>query len=713
MTRREDSVVSQQDTLELPVVLEGPPGIKGLVLHSATISEALGRPFQIELEVSASQGRPKPGDVLGQAMTVKLALGTGVRPFHGLVSDLSFTGMHNSMAQYSLTLRPWIWFLGRASNCRIFQNKSVPDILVEVFAEHELEASKAFEQRPLSVPHLPREFVVQYRESDLDFVTRLMEEEGLYYYFEHHSDKHVLVLCDDASHHREADDCKRLTYFAEDQQRHAHLEYIHRWVSQSRVRPETYSVKAFDFEKPRVALKGSAQAPGGHPLGGFEIYDYPAPFTSPEQGNALSSVRLQELQARAEHAEAGSNARGIRCGSVLQVDHPADEHAGPYLVSSTVIHIEAQASTSRPADPSRLIQCDFTAHRAELPYRLPRATAKPIIHGAQTGVVSGPPQEQIETDKYGRVRVKFHWDRSDAINEHASCWVRVSEQWAGAGFGSLHLPRIGQEVIVQFLDGDPDRPIVIGRVYNGAHEPPFLLPKHKTQSGIRTSTVKGEPQQYNEIRFEDAAGVEELAIRAQRNLTAQVNNNQTVRVHGDDALSVGGNQTIRIQGDASLHVGETGGMYVVSATKSISLQAPESIELHCGKSCLRLTPDSIVLIAGTGAQLALTNMVLASSKAGSEIMLSEGVTCCSSRDEARLELFGSARLCVQGKAELFLGSDALLRGEVISLEAGSRVGATGKRLDLTATDTVCVQGKTVELSAEGGADLKGMPINLN
>ncbi len=613
-----------------------------LELISASVSEALGRPYRIELELRAPQRGLAAKQLLGQPMALRLDLGLErARYFHGLVSELRFTSASASHTHYRATLHPWVWFLSRSQSCRIFQNKSVLEILKEVFDAHPFSR---FESRMLSGRYEPREFVVQYRESDLDFVSRLMEEAGLYYYFEQEQGHHTLVLCDDVASHEPAAGYDELPYLPPDSARRQQIEHVERWEASRRVEASSCTLQSFDFENPRASLLAVGLTSTDHALGDFDMYDYTGDFTRAEQGEALVRLRMEERRSAAESLDGVTNSRGLACGRRFALrGHPIADYDRAYLVTQTAIQLEPSRPESG-ASSAPLVRCEFSAAALERPFRLARTTPKPVMRGAQTAIVTGPEQQEIWVDRHGRVRVRFHWDRRDVAGEMTSCWIRVSQAWAGAGFGCSLSPRVGDEVIVEFLDGDPDRPIIVGRVYNGLHAAPCRLPEEQTQSVIRSASSPGSLGEFNEIRFEDRSGKELLFIQAQRDEKLRVKRHRSASVGGSDSLHVGGHHSMSVRGNASLRVGPDGGEYRLEAASSAEISAPDYVELRCMDSFIRLEPDRIQLVAGGKASLTLDAHVLASSSAGASLALDASTVCQSADARATLRLDHDATL---------------------------------------------------------------------
>lgn len=652
-----------------PLLLEGLPAAKAAHVLSALVSEAVGEPFSIELAVRTVESLD-PAEVLGHSLTLSVNITAGdARRFNGLVSELSFQGGDKKHALYRITLRPWLWFLSRATNCRIFQHLAVPDILRQVFSLHgfsDVEAS-------LSNTYEQREYVVQYRESDLNFVARLMQEAGIYYYFKHEQSIHTLVLCDSIASHEPAPGFEKLPFFPLDRQRAELVDHVSRLGVTSRVEAGVLSTGDYNFEQALAvpSLRVSRTLPSSvHAQGSYEWFDYPGDYTTTKEGEDRLRIKLEAQESALERVTGHSNSRGIAAGRLLALEkHPLDRFNIEYLILSVTLHAENHDLESGGWGGAG-VACDFAAIDSRVQFRSPRTASKPVIHGAQTAVVVGPEKEEIFADEHGRVKVKFHWDRAPGANENSSCWIRVSQLWAGVGFGALHLPRIGQEVIVEFLEGDPDRPIITGRVYNSFNSAPYL-PSTNTQSGIRSQSTKGGgPQNFNELRFDDAIGREEVYIQAERDKNVLVKRNRSASVKQDDALTVVGDRRVEVQGNLEVLVGSTGGVYTLAATESVTVTAPKSILLKCGDSSISIEPEQIVITAGKQARITLDADVVAQSKADSVLVLSDG---------ARLTASGMASLELDQKvvaesamgAKLALDANVALEGVTVSARSQS------------------------------------------
>jgi type VI secretion system secreted protein VgrG len=503
----------------LPIDLLGPLA-DTFLFHRMTVREELGRLFECTVDCLSERFDVRSAEVLGQTMTVRLELPRGGwRYFDGHVCRFEYLGVTASAryARYRLVLRPWLWFLTRSADCRIFQDRTVPEILREVFSEHgfaELQESLYGEYRRW-------QYCVQYRETDFDFVSRLMEQEGIYYYFRHDGEgdrgRHSLVLADDYSAHAPAAHYEAVSFQRSTESRPGESERITQWRVSHEIEPEVYSLGDFDFTRPKAGLLvRRLAAPEVQPTRG-EVYDYPGEYHTRAEGEAYARTRMEELQARHERAHANASARGLAVGNLFTLcDHPRSDQNREYLVVSAVHTLRSIAYQSElePEDPDTSpYACELTAMPSHLPYRSPRLTRRPVVEGPQTAIVVGPEGEKVWTDSYGRVKVRFHWDHRDtdtagaAIpDERRSCWLRVSQNWAGQQWGELYLPHIGQEVIVSFLEGDPDRPLVTGRVYNADQMPPLTLPEEKYKSVIARDHYG------NEIVFDGTPGDEHIVM---------------------------------------------------------------------------------------------------------------------------------------------------------------------------------------------------------
>ena len=514
--------------------------------------EELSRPFELEVELAADDDvTVDPKAIVGKDALLTIHLGDGGGRFiRGIVSKLGSwdAGSGAGRHRYRATVVPALWRLGRTLRSRHFQNKTAVDIVKKVLTDAKVEQRWA-----TSGTYASRELCVQYRESDLAFVSRLLEEEGIYYFFEHTADKHVMVLGDKASVHTAIPEGAERIIFRPPSLMSAEEDSIYRFAHGLEVRPGAVVLKDYEFKKPALDLSADAASDGDAAL---EIYDYPGEDEDAATGKQLAKTRLEELRMDVETVTGSSRCRRLQPGFTFELDeHPMTDLNKKYLVRR-VQHVGRQPEVlphGTPIGKQDAYDVQFLAQPADTPFRPARVTRRPIIAGPQTAMVVGPAGEEIHTDEHGRIKVQFHWDREGKNDDKSSCWLRVSQAWAGPGWGALYIPRIGQEVVVEFLEGDPDRPLVTGRVYNGHNPPPMSLPGEKTKSTLRSSSSLGGSGS-NELMFEDAAGSELVMLHAQKDLSIKVENDKNQTVGGNESLTVTKDRTRNIKGNQTLNV---------------------------------------------------------------------------------------------------------------------------------------------------------------
>ncbi len=581
-------------------------GADAVLVRRCSIQEQISRLFRIELTLVSKNNHLTFEDIVGTNATVRLELPNGKkRFFNGFISRFVQTKAERSYACYEATLVPWLWFLTRTSDCKIFQpsmdeppdQMSVPGIIKKVFKDCGFED---FRDDGLTETYRDWDFCVQYRETAFNFVSRLMEQEGISYFFEHEDGKHTLVLTDTINGNTTYPGYESVPYHphtqgAEDK------EAVTDWVVVKEIQPGTYAHNDFDYSKPRQAaqqalvVKSSIER--AHEKADFEIYDYPGEFLEHDEGEGIAKIRIEELQARHETLHGDATAFGLCAGFKFQLkSHPRADQNREYLITSTSIHIDAGDFEATPGqNKTDFFSCALTATDAAQPFRPPRITPKPLIQGVQTAIVVGPDGEEIHTDEQARVKVQFHWDRYGHYDENSSCWIRVSQYWAGKEWGSMHIPRMGQEVIVEFLEGDPDRPIITGRVYNGEQVPPYALPDNKTQSGVKSrSTLGGSGSNFNELRFEDKKGSEEVFLHGEKDWTIKVKNNEGETVGSNISTNAGGN----ISRNAGANISRTADVTITDkAGKDIITKSGKNMDLEAGGSYQLFTSLGIHLKA--------------------------------------------------------------------------------------------------------------------
>lgn len=474
---------------------------------------------------------------------------------HGIISNFELTGFGNALTYYAARLVPKVWLLTRRAQSQIFQNMKTPDILEQVLKEGGVPTDefKITAKRSYKV----RKFCVQYRETDFDFLSRLMEEEGIFYFFEHTEDGCVMHLSDDPSVHEVITGTATIPYHPA-QDGNIGGEAISSFRFGRSVRTGMVTLRDFDFKKPSLDLTLDTAADKWKEL---EVYDYPGAYPDSSLGKEYAKIRLEEEQVRREFGDGDGNARLMIPGFKFTLEGFKREDVNQEYVLTSVQHWGQQPqageeeATSGGDEREPTYQNDFKCIPSSRPFRPERVTPRPIIDGPQTAVVTGPNGEEIHCDEFGRVKVRFHWDRSGITDDKSSCWIRVSQGIGGAGWGNVFIPRIGQEVVVSFLEGDPDQPVITGRVYNGENPHPYDLPGAKTQSTMKTNTSPGGGGS-NELRFEDAAGSEEVYIHAQKDKNVVVNNDHTREVGANEKVHVVKNRDKNVDVDQSETIGQ-------------------------------------------------------------------------------------------------------------------------------------------------------------
>ena len=522
-----------------------PLGADVLLFHRMQAREELSRLSEFQLDALSTKADINVDDILGKNVTVKVELAdNGLRHFNGYVTRFSQVGMRGRYHAYQANVRPWLWFLTRRSNCRIFQQKTVPDILKKIFNDYPGLSDTKFEA---TGTYRTWDYCVQYRETDFNFISRLMEQEGIYYYFKYQEGRNTLVVADSYSAHAARPGCEQLPYIPQERMTRPEQERISAWSFEREIQPGRYVLDDYDAEKPSVDLQVKTNLKRQHANADYEFYDYPGEYLKKDEGEQYVRTRIEELHAQFELAQGRTNARGLSTGYLVRLTgQPRADQNREYLVVSAQHQLEYSEYESME-ESGTSYNCSFSMLNSREPYRPARTTRKPFVQGPQTAVVVGPSGDEIYTDKYGRVKVQFHWDREGEKNENSSCWIRVSHPWAGKNWGMVAIPRIGQEVIVDFLEGDPDGPIITGRVYNAEQMPPYALPANMTQTGILTRSSKGgSGANANELRFEDKKGSEQVYLHAEKN--------QDISVENDETHSVGHNRAKTIDNDETSHI---------------------------------------------------------------------------------------------------------------------------------------------------------------
>ena len=643
-----------------------------LLFHRMEAEEKLGGLFAFDLDLLSPNPEIDFQEMLGQSMTVKYERPDKEnRYFNGIVSSFTQAGSHGDLALYRAKLVPWLWFLTRTTDSRIFQNRTVPDIIKDVFSDHGFSIFK----ESLVGEYREWAYCVQYRETDFSFISRLMEQEGIYYYFEHEDGKHNLVLADSASAHEMVPGYEEVPYYPAQENSRCERDHLNSWTLSQHIQPGAYALNGYDFKRPKANFLANAGVPvehvnatipREHGRDSYEIYDYPYPgeYFEHTDGEHYARNRIEELQAQYETAQGNGDVAGLFAGSVFTLTNHflREDQNRQYLISSASYKLGPQEYESKfEGGSDATFSTSIGVIGAEQAFRTARNTKKPTVRGIQTAIVVGPPEEEIHIDEYGRVKVQFHWDRYGEANENSSCWIRVAHIWAGSNWGGVHHPRIGQEVIVDFLEGDPDRPLITGRVYNYDNMPPYELPANKTQSGIKSrSSLEGTPQNFNEIRFEDKKDSEEVYVHAEKDYNTHVENDQSTTVERDQfntigndrEKDVGNNETSVIGVDRGVKVGNN---HTENVGKNQSITVGENVTISIGKDLSETV--------GGSSTLTVTDDYSVQAKTIS----------LTADDEISLQT-GSAQIVMKSNG------DITIKGNNITVQGGGDVVITGSQV---------------------------------
>lgn len=509
--------------------------------------EGISETYEFELELVCEDDDIKFEAVVGQGCVI-----TVLRPhhivgdegyedsdehqrfIHGIVNHFEVGEKGDRFTSYHVTVVPKVWALYHRYNCRIFQHQSVTDIVKTLLDELGMEADEY--RFDCSGSYQPYVYCVQYRESEFDFISRLLEAEGIFYYFEHSDEKHILAFADDSTALPAIVGDENIPLY-NDAQGKVINQHIRQFRYGESLTPGKVTLRDHDFTKPRFKLESEQQQSRHQDR---EVFDYPGWFADKGRGDSLSKLRLEAAAVQGQMANGEGDVNRFIPGHTFRLDSQHQESLQDEYLITRIEHLCAQ---SGPLEATATTEGShynnhFTAITAKTPFRPARKTRIPVVEGAQTATVVGPIGEEIYTDEHGRVKVQFHWDRYGKSDSESSCWIRVSQVWAGSGYGGMFLPRIGQEVIVDFLEGNPDRPIIIGRVYDGMNRPPYNLPAEKTKSTLKSNSSPGG-NGFNELRFEDKKGQEQVFIHAQRNQDVRVKNSHFESVGNEHHLSVG------------------------------------------------------------------------------------------------------------------------------------------------------------------------------
>jgi type VI secretion system secreted protein VgrG len=712
--------------------LKSPLGEDVLLLTALHGREELSRLFTYQLEMISDNNAIAAKEIVGKPVTFNVKMPDGSpRHFHGIVSRFSAGDEDdNKRRDYRAEVVPWLWFLTLTTDCRIFQNKKVPEIIEQIFQDL---GFTDFDTSQIKGAHPKRDYCVQYRETDFNFVSRLMEEEGIFYFFKHEDGKHTLVLADHKGAYKDCPE-KEVDY-PRDFGSRAIDDYItsweHHWefrtgrVAQTDYNFETPSTKLLTMEKTVVPLPGMDK---------FEMYDFPGGYGTTGDGQPLAKTRMEESEAGHDVVQGSSFCKSFTPGGKFKIkQHRSSGEVGKSYMITSISH---SATETAAYETGVEVEFDykntFTCIPDSVSFRPARITEEPFVEGPQTAVVVGPAGEEIYTDKHGRVKVQFFWDREGKKDENSSCWMRVSQVHAGKSFGGIDIPRIGEEVIVSFLEGDPDLPIITGRVYHAENMPPFGLPAAKVISGMKSNSTKGGGG-YNEYILDDTKGKELIREHGQfdkdstieHDLREHVLNNRSRDVTVDEDITIGSNQKYSIGANQTGSVGADKKLTIgANHTESIG----SSMTINIGTMLSETV--GINYSETVGAAMELTVGAFMSQTIGAVYTLSVGASMSETIGSNKTTKIGANRKeqvganvtekvggnvsqQVSGKHTEKVSGNYLLKAANITLNAKSEITLKTGSASITMKKSGEITIKGTKIKIEGSAKIEEKSANIS
>lgn len=640
------------------ISLTTPLGEDKLLLTSLTGHEAISRMFQFHLTTLSEDTAIQGEGIVGQSVTINIGQADdSLRYFNGIVSHFVCPGKEGDMTRYELQVVPKLWLLTRYADCRIFHNMQAPDIIKQVLGDRGISFDA-----PLQGTYPTLEYCVQYRETDFNFVSRLMEQNGIFYFFEHSDSDHTMKIADSSSAHVPCPVFGSGSFNLAGGGLDAG-DVVNSWSFGNELRSGKVSLTDYNWttsETDLAAEETTIHAMAGN--SGMELFDYPGMNLTPSEGKAITKIRMQEEEAVYAFGRGSSVCRAFTSGYKFELqDHPLDAMNKSYLLTE-VRHIASVAGTYRDdVAAENSYSNDFTCIPDNLPFRPARITPKPLIHGLQSAAVVGKSSDQdsaddetvggdgeeIWVDKWGRVLVHFPWDRQKRISR----WVRVSQDWAGKGWGMINIPRVGQEVLISFLDGDPDRPIVTGRVYNDVQVVPYSLPDNGTRTTFRTSSsTGGGTAHYNELRFEDKSGSEQIFLRGEKDFDTRILNDSREWIGNDQSIMITNNRTEKVGADESIQIGgkrteKVGGDDNINVSGNVNQKAGQNISIQAGMNLYEKSGENFAHEAGMAIHL----------KAGMTMVLEAGVQLSLKAGSNFIDI-GPAGIAISGTPMVMINS---------------------------------------------------------
>jgi len=720
------------------VRMKGPLDAKKMVLLRAEVDEGLSQIGKSDIQFISPDHDIKLSDVVGKRMSLEIDDEEGnTRYWQGYCSHCAYEGKFGGQALYRAEMRTTLWFLTLGNNCRIFQEMTPLEVIKQVLKEAKVTDIKD----STTATYGQRVYIVQYRESDFEFISRLMEEEGIYYFFTHDATKDTLVLADSSSAHKSFEHgAEKLEFHFKEDEYQRDQDHVFEWKSAEAVRTGKVSMTDYDFERPTADLMSVTPMPKGtHSFKDVEYYDYPGHHLTAEDGKTRTKVRAQGFAAEFNRSRAKGNVRWLTAGGTFTLEkHPRKEFNKEYLVVSarhklsietdsdkqgqaeSTINTDSNASNApagnqkagEEAETTPAIQTEFIVQLKAEQFRAPKVTPAPRISGLQTAIVTGTAGEEIYTDKHGRIKVQFHWDRKGNKDEKTTCFVRVMQHMSGQGWGAFHIPRIGQEVVVQFEEGNPDRPIVIGMLYNEAKKHPFDFPANMTQSGIKTNSSKGGGG-FHELVFEDKKDEEFVRLQSEKDYKETIKNNAEISIGfekmdpGDLTEKIYHHKTTEVEtGDHTFKVKTGKEVREIATTRQLTVGEDETVNIGAKRTENVGSDETITIGANRVETVGADETINIGSNRVLNVGANEDISIAADQTTTigggyTLEVAGDIVIRAGGKITLEVG------GTTVVIES-SALTVESTDIALTASGSVeATGGGSATLSAGGSVEVKG------
>ena len=688
-------------------------------------TEGISELFEFQVDFASDDPAIDFDATIGKPAVLEMQTNDDPRIVHGIVSCIEEVGVGPKFTNYAATIVPALWTFGLRKDCCIYQAQNVPDVIKDILVSGGLESGTDFDIR-LKGSYPKMEYCVQYRESDLEFVTRLMEETGIFYFFEHATDGHKLVLADDKGEHADIGGPAVLAFRAVDTGMQSEVEEVTRLRYARSLRTGAVAMRSFNFEKTQLSLETTSKAGDDTD---YVDYDFDGRYFSENSGKDLAKIKQEAYAVSRRTLSGTSNCRHFTAGFKFAVsEHPRDDCNSDYVLTK-VSHAAVQPQAAGAdgmggASDEPAYSNTFDAIPADVTFRPQQVTERGLVEGPQTAVVTGPAGEEIHCDAHGRVKVKFHWDRLGAKDEKSSCWVRVSQSHR---INDLAIPRVGEEVIVDFLEGDPDQPIITGRVYNGTKQSPYSLPGDKTKSSFKTYSSPGGGG-FNELRFEDSSGSEEVFMHAQKDMNVKVLNDRTRDIGHDDKQLVGNDETLEVKRDRFRTVGRNEAVDI-GADQLIKIKADRT-ESVGGNESVKIDKNLTHEVEGTrtektgkerttsvGAKDSLTvGDDQEVSVGGGQTTNVKGDYSLEVKGDASVEVKGDHETSVKGKLTAEAKKDVGIKsGKKVTIEAGDemKLECGSASITLKKSGDIVIKGKKIDMKADGDIQIKGSKISGN